>query len=429
MTQIALPDQEKPAGLALMTEDTRQRSPAHPPVFLHCAWRTRGTWIWNRFRGMPGVTGYYEPLAERLAGLRPNTLQSINAESWSSGHKGLDRPYYAEFRPLLRPGVRGVPFYRTQFATHDFFAAPDEPLPGLEHYLWQLLRAARQQGEQPVLKFCRSLGRIGWMRRHFPDAVHIVVTRDPFSQFSSSLDQYVREGNAYFLAMPLLLLAMNRDLPLIDRCVRHLDVELPDLADPRTALATCQAWLGASTLAAWYRVFLAFWTAAAATMPDGVDLVIDSDALARASAYRLRCSFDLARLTGRMPDFSDADCSQEARTPGPSLLRRSDALRAHAAAEAFLAEQVGEAWADTRALGHIAGKLAEARSHAIGVDLPRPSTNNTTRPFPSRDPDFEAALLSAMARAALAERETAAMRSSRSWRVTAPLRWLRQSLG
>ena len=135
MAHLAFLDQEEhPYGPAFGA-DAEQRTFAHPPVFLHCGWRTRGTWVWDRFRKMHGVAGYYEPLNEALAGVRPSRLASITAESWPSGHGCLDRPYFDEFRPLLKPAGLGVQGDRTQFATDDFFAAPDSLLLELDQYI------------------------------------------------------------------------------------------------------------------------------------------------------------------------------------------------------------------------------------------------------------------------------------------------------
>ena len=92
MTHVALSDHAIPAGRTGPEDGDRLLSSVHPPVFLHCGWRTRGTWIWNQFRGLDGATGYYEPLAERLAELQPGAPMAISAETWPSGHKGLDCP-------------------------------------------------------------------------------------------------------------------------------------------------------------------------------------------------------------------------------------------------------------------------------------------------------------------------------------------------
>ena len=216
-----------------------------------------------------------------------------------------------------------------------------------------MLDAPRDRGEQPALKVCRALGRIGGLRRHVPDAVPVVVMRDPFSRFASSRRQYVQHGNDYFLAEPLLLLATHRTLPMIELRVRYLEVPLPDLADALTGLAACEAILGANTPDAWYRCFLAFWAMTAAIIPDDVDLVIDSDAMARTVSYRLYCEFELAALTARMINLGGPDGTGEAAGRGESgdvgeagglcertgmgapPLRRSELLRAQAQAEAF----------------------------------------------------------------------------------------------
>jgi hypothetical protein len=431
MTHVAFPGPETPAGASRITEASHLRSSAHPPVFLHCGWRTRGTWIWNRFREMRGVAGYYEPLGEALASLRPGTVDALTADSWPSGHMGLSRPYSDEYRPLLNTGRPGVRYYQTRFATGDFFARPGTGLPDLEHYLRTLLNTARDRGEQPVLKFCGSVGRIGWMRQHFPDAAHIVVMRDPFTQFMSSARLFIGTGNAFFLAMPLALLAMHQDQPLVRLCTRHLGLELPDKARCRTpdaARSACEISLRNTTSEVWYRGFLAFWVTAAALLPDTADLVIDSEALANSGSYRFECEIELARLTGRMVEFGDADCSGDIERQDVPRPVRSGILRAHAGAEAFLADQLGPLWADTPGMGFVATLLADARSRAMGSPVTRGEWHPAIPSLHEGDRNVAAALLSAEIRAEWAGRELGAVLASHSWRLTAPLRWLRRAL-
>jgi hypothetical protein len=421
VNHLALPDQEAPASRAKIDVNGRLPLLAHPPVFLHCGWRTRGTWIWDRLRRIDGVAAYYEPLHEMLASVRSRSLATINGESWPSGHRGLDRPYFDEFRPLLKRNGQGVRGYHTRFATDDFFAAPDAALPELDYYLRRLICAAQERGEQPVLKLCRSVGRIGWMQRHFPEAVHIAVLRNPYTQFASALRQFVLHGNAYFIAMPLLLLAMHRDLPMVNACIRHLGTELPSppKCHPlRGGLAACEASVRSSHPGAWYRGFLAFWVLTAASMPDTVDLIINSDLLEHSGRYRQQCEFDLATLTGQMVDFGDASCADCTRKTDATCLRRSEFLDAHRAADTFLAEQVGADWADRPGLGDVAMMLTETVRQASCLEGPV---------LPKTERDFEM-MLSAMGRAAWAERALAAVHASRSWQITAPLRWVRNRL-
>ncbi len=243
------------------------------PVFLHTGWRTRGTWLWSRFRLQAGTTCFYEPLAEDLATLSPAAIASVDSGGWKSGHPPLHRPYFSEFRPLLKTIVRGVQQHDPEFAVAGFFAEPDAAMPDLRHYIELLLRSAHAKGGQPVLKFCRSLGRIGWMQRNFPQAVHIGLLRNPLAQFISAQRQFQRHDNSYFLAMPLLLLAMHRDVPEVAAALRHLAVALPSLppqASLRANLNECASHLRSGEASTWYRGFLAYWMATAARIPDTI---------------------------------------------------------------------------------------------------------------------------------------------------------------
>jgi hypothetical protein len=255
--------------------------------------------------------------------------------------------------------------------------------------------------------------------------------RDPFTQFISSARLFIGTGNAYFLAMPLALLAMHQDQPLVHLCTRHLGLELPDKARCPTAKAArsaCEISLRNTASEVWYRGFLAFWATAAALLPDTADLVIDSEALASSGAYRLECEIELARLTGRMVEFGDPNCSGDIERQDVPRPVRSGILRAHAGAEAFLAEQLGPEWADRPGMGFVATLLADARSRAMGSPVTRGAWHPAVPSLHEEDRNAAAALLSAEMRAACAERELAAVWASHSWRLTGPLRWLRRAL-
>jgi len=400
------------------------------PLFLHTGWRTRGTWLWSRFRSLAGTVCFYEPLSEDLATLCPGAIESCDPASWSSGHPPLQRPYFTEFQPLLKTVMRGVRHYDPAFAVTGFFAEPDAAMPELRNYLEHLLRMAQAEGGQPVLKFCRSLGRIGWMQRNFPQAIHIAVLRNPLAQFISAQRQFQRHDNPYFLAMPLLLLALHQTVPEVAAALRHLGVALPSLspgATLRANLAACEGHLRRSEPVARYRGSLAFWLATAASIPETIDLVIDSDLLINSADYRRQCEADLASLTGRTVDLGDVlrGSGSDASTLATSGLSRAELWQAHAAAEAFLAEHAGDAWANSPLLSRIGAMLSYAvllgtsPLHAAGLD-----------PMVRWDAVCaEAAALATDAqRAVSAEQRLAAVYASRFWRVGAPLRWLCERL-
>jgi len=400
------------------------------PVFLHTGWRTRGTWIWSRFRALADTTCFYEPLAEELARLSPAAIEAVHPESWPSGHSRLQQPYFTEFRPLLKTVARGVLHYDPAFAVTGFFAEPDAAMPDLRDYIELLLWTARAEGGQPVLKFCRSLGRIGWMQRNFPQAIHIALIRSPLAQFISAQRQFQRHDNLYFLAMPLLLLAMHRDVADVAAAVRHLAVALPSLpsgVSVRASLAACTAHLRRSEPLAWYRGFLAFWMVTAASIPDTTDLIIDSDLLTNSADYRRQCEIDLATLTGRTVDLGVplGGAYRDASMLATSGLGRAELWQAHDAAEAFLAERTGDAWADSPLLARVGAMLSYAT--LLGTS---PLYAAGLNPMVRWDAVCaEAAALAVDAqRAVSAEQRLAAVYASRSWRVTAPLRWLCERL-
>ena len=48
--------------------------PSYPTVFIHSGWRCSSTYVWHRFRALPGVRAYYEPWHEQLARVTAETI-------------------------------------------------------------------------------------------------------------------------------------------------------------------------------------------------------------------------------------------------------------------------------------------------------------------------------------------------------------------
>ncbi len=406
---------------------------ARPPVFVHAGWRTAGTFLWSRFRALAGVSGYYEPLHELLATVSPATLAGHGPLLWASGHPRLARPYFDEFAPLLRTSAPGVRGYRSAFATDDFFAGPDAAQPALRAYLQLLLAAARERGEQPVLKFCRSLGRASWMARNFPEAVHIAVVRNPVSQFIAAKHQFAAHDNPYFLLMPLLVLARNAAHEPVAAVLRNFAVHLPRHAaddDGARARAALAAHLRRTEPEAWYRGFLAFWLLTMLGIPETVDAIIDADLLAACADYQAECAAELAVLSGVAVDLGDATrpacCG--GRVADRLGFARADLWRHHAMAAAFLAESEGPDWVEHGPPASAGALLTQAT--LLGMDRGRLLYAGTR----GRTAEWEALAGYAervgadqrrsLRRAERGERELAAVYQSRSWKVTGPLRQL-----
>ena len=315
-------------------------SPATPSagaVFLHAGWRSCGTWLWATLRDSDTVRAYYEPLHEDLARLDRAAISAFSPASWGSGH-GPGAPYFAEFAGVLNQGGRGVAGYHRRFAFDDFFAAPDRADPVLEAYVNDLLHHAAADGRVPVLKFCRSLGRVPWFERHFPTAVHAVVVRDPWAQWRSARAQLERDKNRYFVLAPFVILARNTHDPLMAAALAHLRVRLPPNLGSDLNLTTSVCWHHIKHLS-WadrYRGFLAFWSASNIAALSGAALAIDADALITSTDHRATVQDAISTATGLpllLAPGPDADA------PPPRRENEAEASRAAAEALAFLNTQ------------------------------------------------------------------------------------------
>jgi len=235
--------------------------------------------VWEALRAHAGVRAFYEPLHEDLARLTQAGIGHFRPDSWGSLH-GDGTPYFEEYRTLLR-GRRGVALYRRRFAFDGFFLPPDSSDPALEAYVAQLLDLARAEGRVPVLKFCRSLGRVAWMRARFPDAVHAVLLRDPVAQWRSCRRQMEADGNRYFVLAPFLILARNAGDPLLRDAMRWLNVTPPALLGGGFGVAQTATWRHVQRLdwAQRYRGFLAVWAATSVAALASGAAMVDADRL------------------------------------------------------------------------------------------------------------------------------------------------------
>jgi hypothetical protein len=279
-------------------------------LFLHAGWRSCGTWMWERLREHDGVRGFYEPLHEDLSTLRARDVGLLRPDSWKSGH-GKGAPYFAEFTPLLRAGGKGVRGHERRFAFDRFFLRDEEDDRGLEAYLRGLMGSAAAEGRLPVMKFCRSLGRVRWLEARFPDVAHAVILRDPAAQWRSARRQMEQNKNRYFVLAPFIILARNADQPLLAAAMDRLAVKLPPRLGDGLDVTTDVCWRHVQKLS-WqdrFRGFLALWVASSIAALEGQAALIDADALEGNAAHRALAEQTMAGAAGvpvdLMPDRPD----------------------------------------------------------------------------------------------------------------------------
>jgi hypothetical protein len=348
-------------------------------VFLHAGYRTAGTWLWSCFRRLNDVIAYYEPLHEMLSTIDSASLATSTADSWHSGHPQLEKPYFAEFAHLLGSDGRGIPGYEERFSIDRFTGQTPDGADRLERYLRDLIGAAHEQDGVPVFKFCRSLGRLQWFRGTFPEAVHIVVEKNPISQWLSCWDLLATHGNPHFVAVPFAVLALNRHTPMVKQMLDALHIDLPEVSR-KSEEETVGPYLDffkqhAANVApaTAYRAFLGHWLLTLQHAATHAHAIFDCDLAARSPAYTQAAERWIADLTGLEPSFGTVrQASAEDRYCG---FDASEGLKIHLEAIQFGKKMVrsGAVHPDTFSLW--ASKLAQATQVlAFGAQANWPQT-------------------------------------------------------
>lgn len=289
-----------------------QRAVAHETrrsrgIFLHTGWRSAGTWVWSRFRALQSVTAFYEPLHPILGDLRRADIPSLEP-TWTSGHPALTTPYFTEYRSFIRESAYGVIGYRKSFSTDRFGRAPDTGFPALQGYLENLCDQTTAQGKTPVLKFCRSLGRLPWFKNAFPEVMHAVVLRNPASQFASGWLLHQQWNNPFFVAAPFRVLGLNQAEPVVKQVIEVCGVRLP--STPVSSIdeyaATCEHYVRTVEGDNAYRAFLALWILCALRSAGDADLLVDIDRLGQSPEYASALHAQVRAQVDIAPGFSGA---------------------------------------------------------------------------------------------------------------------------
>lgn len=280
----------------------KQSSELHESVFLHGGWRCASTYVWSRFRRNPRTTSFYEPFGEVLARCSPKRIQRVTPQGWNSRHPPLVLPYAEEYRPLLRPLLKGVPGYRKDFALARYFPSAAGVRPEVA-YVSRLIRHAQHRGTHPVLGFSRSLGRAAELKRAL-GGYHVLVSRNPRQQWLSCRSYRGEMSLSYFELCHFLILGLAAADTPAQRFAALLG--LPPL--PR-GLAQQFRFLN-TVIHPWsdelsYRAFTAVSLLSQALADPVADLTLDVDRLGRSLQYREAVRARIRADVGLSVDFED----------------------------------------------------------------------------------------------------------------------------
>ena len=317
---------------------------------------------------------FYEPLHGILARGR-EALMALRADAWASGHPHMEAPYFSEFLPLLKESG-GVRHYDPGFEMDRFDVDADAELPELKWYLDSLLSAAKERRKVAVLKFCRSMGRLRWMMRAFPDAAHVVVLRNPAAQWASSWSQMSKHGNPWFVAAPYRVLGANLGSARVRGIMGALECDVPDFhaVISQPSEEGCIERVKSVPLDLSYRVWIAHWTLSAMSVNQGISAIVDSDLLSVSRQYADLCTGQLHRVTRLKPVVSNAHPAITSQDQRPLIdwmgLDDEPVHHWHRKVAGFVQTEIGNDASERMAFSVIQSKFAMADEQAKRGGLP-----------------------------------------------------------
>ncbi len=175
------------------------------PIFIHSNCRTGGTALLAALRRDPAVCVFHDPFNLALT-LPWSQIETHDPTAWPSGHAVDMGTYFAEYAPL-------VDHDRVCGASDDYswsycMKADDEDI-GQEQYISSLIDLASSQNQVAIIKFEQTEGRVAWLRRCFPNAIHVGLLRDREAQFRSWMALLVIHNVAGFFEVTHRLVRDN----------------------------------------------------------------------------------------------------------------------------------------------------------------------------------------------------------------------------
>lgn len=254
-----------------MVEHTKG-TPA-PLAFINSMFRSGSTFIYHAFKQSGQLKVFHEPFHEVLASILDGSVvvneESIRQMRGKLRHDFLESSYFDEFLPVMEE-MKGA--FAASFAYQDFFSRAGTSKPKLKGYI-DLLAGAY---DTPVILQCtRTWGRLNWLAENYPNAMHIALIRNPWSQwYSYKVDRYIDSSTRVILSAP------NLPMELAAVCQTY------DWAAPNVSPSELFAYFLSHPISpdTNYGLFFCTWAYAYKELVASSRLVLDMDALSKDKA-------------------------------------------------------------------------------------------------------------------------------------------------
>lgn len=237
--------------------------------------RSGSTYIFNKFRTLENeYTCYQEPFHEILLKCKtnPDDLLLIHSDmSKAMRHAELKKPYFFEFHQAHEKISN---LFERKLCYESFFDINDNDAV-LKNYINLLNDEA---SARPVFQFCRSFGRVKAIEKA-KHGKHILLWRNPWDQWwSFKVNEYFDGVNKYIISLPnlppfLKVIQNSINIPFVNKC---------DDLDELLSLYMSNKITSAQS----YYLFFSLWCYFILENYKNVDFLVSIDELGASLEYR-----------------------------------------------------------------------------------------------------------------------------------------------
>jgi glycosyltransferase involved in cell wall biosynthesis len=148
------------------------------PILITGRFRSGTTLLWKLFRQLDKTVAFYNPLHEYLKSYVEYPIQADPSHL-------VVKPYFDEYRDIFDI----VSLHRSEFSSHKLLLEEEQEYPELQTFIRSLLLSV-PSGKIPVLQFNNIDFRLAWLKQKFPNVRLLHIFRNPRHQWLSELSSF-----------------------------------------------------------------------------------------------------------------------------------------------------------------------------------------------------------------------------------------------